>query len=62
MGEPALAAAGLFAVGVIAGRLARRNFVLKGFEIAGYGAAVFALSYAAGRYVPPLFGQHAIGL
>ena len=56
-----LAAVALFCVGAIAGRLAHRNVFAKGLEVALFGAAVFALSYAAGHYVPPLFGIHPVG-
>ena len=56
-----LAAAALFCVGAIAGRLAHRNMFAKGLEVALFGAAVFALSYGVGRYVPPLFGLHPAG-
>ena len=57
----ALAAAALFCVGAIAGRLAHRNLFAKGLEVALFGTAVFALSYAVGHYVPPLFGLHPVG-
>jgi VIT1/CCC1 family predicted Fe2+/Mn2+ transporter len=57
----ALAAIALFAVGAFAAGLAQRNPIRKGLEIAFYGAAVFALSYAAGRFIPPLFGKSSPG-
>jgi VIT1/CCC1 family predicted Fe2+/Mn2+ transporter len=53
----ALAAGALFAVGAFAAGLSQRNPVRKGLEIALYGAGVFVLSYAAGRFIPPLFGR-----
>jgi VIT1/CCC1 family predicted Fe2+/Mn2+ transporter len=56
------AAIALFAVGFVAGRLGGRNPVKKGFEIVAFGAAVFAISYAAGRYLPPLFGKGSISV
>ncbi len=56
------AAVALFAIGFFAGRLGGRAPVVKGLEIVAWGAAVFAISWAAGRYVPPLFGHAAIGV
>ena len=58
----ALAAVILFAIGAFAGRLGGRNPFVKGLEIVAFGAAVFALSWAAGRYIPPLFGHSAVSL
>lgn len=52
-----LAVLGLFAIGAFAARLSGRNPILKGLEIVLFGAAVFAISYLVGRYVPPLFGH-----
>lgn len=57
-----LAAIALFAIGFVAGRLGGRAPALKGLEVVGWGAAVFAISYAAGKYVPPLFGHAAVGV
>lgn len=54
------AAAGLFAVGYLAGRLSQRNPIAKGLEIVFFGCVVFALSYLAGHFIPPLFGHPAI--
>ena len=48
---------GLFAVGYYAGTLSERNPIAKGVEVALYGCAVFAVSYLAGHYIPPLFGH-----
>jgi VIT1/CCC1 family predicted Fe2+/Mn2+ transporter len=56
----ALAAVALFAIGAYSGRLSGRNPLKKGFEIVAYGAAVFLVSYAAGRFIPPLFGHHPL--
>jgi VIT1/CCC1 family predicted Fe2+/Mn2+ transporter len=55
-----LAAAGLFAIGYYSGRLSGRNAFAKGAEIVAYGMGVFLISYAVGRYVPPLFGHTPI--
>jgi VIT1/CCC1 family predicted Fe2+/Mn2+ transporter len=52
----------LFAIGVFAGRLAGRNPPLKGLEIVAFGAAVFAISYLAGHYIPLLFGRAPISI
>jgi vacuolar iron transporter family protein len=52
----------LFAIGAFAGRLAARNPIVKGLEIVAFGTAVFAVSWAAGHFVPPLFGHGSIGL
>jgi len=41
----------------IAGLIGGRGPIAKGFEIAGFGAAVFLVSYAMGRFIPPLFGM-----
>lgn len=53
----ACAVAGLFAVGYYSGTLSARNPFTKGLEIVAYGCGIFALSYAAGHYIPPLFGH-----
>jgi VIT1/CCC1 family predicted Fe2+/Mn2+ transporter len=52
----------LFTIGAFAGKLAGRNPIIKGIEIVAFGAAVFAVSWAAGHFVPPLFGHASIGL
>ena len=43
------------------GRLCRplsgRSPFRKGLEIAAFGCAVFAISYLAGHFIPPLFGH-----
>lgn len=53
----ALASLGLFAIGAFAGRLSNRNPFIKGAELFGYGALVFCVSFAAGRFIPALFGH-----
>lgn len=55
----AFAALGLFAVGYYAGTLSSRNPLLKGLEIVAFGCAIFAISFLAGHYIPPLFGHGA---
>ncbi|MFN2459283.1 MAG: VIT1/CCC1 transporter family protein [Candidatus Velthaea sp.] len=52
-----LAAIALFTIGAFAGRLSNRNMFGKGAELVGVGAVVFIISYAAGRYIPALFGH-----
>lgn len=52
-----LALIGLFGIGVYAGALSARNKWLRGLEIALYGSVVFALSFLAGHFIPPAFGQ-----
>jgi VIT1/CCC1 family predicted Fe2+/Mn2+ transporter len=58
----ALAVATLFGIGYFAGTLSGRRPAAKGLEIVLFGAAVFGISWAAGRYIPPLFGHHAVSL
>jgi VIT1/CCC1 family predicted Fe2+/Mn2+ transporter len=48
---------GLFGVGYYAGTLSERNAIGKGVEVALYGCGVFAISYLAGHFIPPLFGH-----
>jgi VIT1/CCC1 family predicted Fe2+/Mn2+ transporter len=57
-----LAVGALFGIGYYAGTLSGKSPALKGFEIVAYGAAVFAISWAAGHFVPPLFGHHAVSV
>ncbi len=57
-----LAVIGLFSVGAYAARTSNRHPVSKGLEIVGYGCAVFALSYLAGHYIPPLFGHAPVAV
>ena len=51
-----LAVAALFGVGFYAAQNTDRNPFAKGLEIVAFGVLVFVLSYAAGHYIPPLFG------
>ncbi len=53
---------GLFAVGFYAGTLSERNPVGKGLEVALYGCGVFAISYLAGHFIPPLFGHGPVSV
>jgi VIT1/CCC1 family predicted Fe2+/Mn2+ transporter len=57
-----LATVVLFAIGAFAGYLGGRQPLLKGFEIVAYGAAVFAISYLAGHYIPALFGMKPVSV
>ena len=57
-----LAAMGLFAIGAFAARLSGRNPFAKGMEIVLCGAAVFVISYLAGRFIPPLFGHAPVSV
>jgi VIT1/CCC1 family predicted Fe2+/Mn2+ transporter len=58
----AFAVAGLFAVGYYAGTLSDRNPLAKGLEVAIFGCAVFAVSYLAGHFIPPLFGHAPVAV
>jgi VIT1/CCC1 family predicted Fe2+/Mn2+ transporter len=58
----ALAIAALFSIGFMSGRLSGKTPVRKGFEIVAFGAAVFAISWAAGHFIPQLFGHRAISV
>ncbi len=53
---------GLFAVGYYAGTLSERNPIAKGVEVALYGCGVFAISYLAGHFIPPLFGHAPVAV
>jgi VIT1/CCC1 family predicted Fe2+/Mn2+ transporter len=57
-----IAAGALFAIGAFAGNLAGRNPIRKGLEIVAFGTVVFAVSWAAGHYIPPLFGHGSISV
>ncbi|HTU68893.1 MAG TPA: VIT1/CCC1 transporter family protein [Candidatus Baltobacteraceae bacterium] len=57
-----LAVLGLFAVGFYAARNTDRNPVSKGLEIVAFGVLVFVISYAAGHFIPPLFGHAPVSL
>jgi vacuolar iron transporter family protein len=56
------ALASLFGVGYYAASLSERNPIAKGLEIALFGCCVFALSYLAGHFIPPLFGHAPISV
>jgi VIT1/CCC1 family predicted Fe2+/Mn2+ transporter len=56
----ALAAGALFTIGAVAGRLSGRNPFAKGAEVVAFGAAIFAISYFAGQWLPALFGHPPI--
>jgi VIT1/CCC1 family predicted Fe2+/Mn2+ transporter len=53
---------GLFVIGFFAGKLSSKNAYLRGLEIALYGSVVFAISYLAGHFIPPLFGYHPVAV
>ena len=57
-----LAVLGLFAVGAYAARTSNRSPIGKGLEIVAYGCCVFALSYLAGHFIPPLFGHAPVAV
>ncbi|MDP9018460.1 MAG: VIT1/CCC1 transporter family protein [Candidatus Eremiobacteraeota bacterium] len=57
-----LAVLGLFGIGFYSSKDSDRNGWSKGLEIVALGAVVFAISYAAGRYVPPLFGHAPVSV
>ena len=58
----ALAIVGLFVIGYYAARNTDRNPVSKGLEIVAWGVVVFVLSYAAGHFIPPLFGHAPVSV
>jgi len=58
----AFAVIGLFSVGYYAGTLSDRNAFAKGLEVAIFGCAVFAISYLAGHFIPPLFGHAPVAV
>lgn len=58
----ALAVLGLFSVGAYAARNSDRNPIAKGLEIVVFGCGVFALSYLAGHFIPPLFGHAPVAV
>ena len=57
-----LATGVLFGIGFFAGKLSGRNPFGKGLEIVLFAAALFAISYALGHFVPPLFGKSAVSV
>ncbi len=52
-----LAGLALFTIGAFAGRLSNRNIFAKGAELLAYGVVVFCVSFAAGHFIPALFGH-----
>lgn len=52
----------LFGVGYYAGTLGNRNPFQKGLVIALYGCGIFALSYLAAHFIPPLFGHAPVAV
>jgi VIT1/CCC1 family predicted Fe2+/Mn2+ transporter len=58
----ALAVAALFGIGYYAGTLSGRSPVRKGLEIVAFGTVVFLISWAAGHFIPPLFGHGAVNV
>jgi len=57
-----LAALALFGIGFYAARNSDRNPWVKGAEIVALAAVVFGVSYAAGRFIPPLFGHAPVAV
>lgn len=57
-----LALCGLFGIGYYAASLAGRSPFARGLEIMAWGSAVFATSFLAGHFIPPLFGHAPISL
>ena len=51
-----LSLTGLFALGLVKGRLVRKSPILQGLEILGIGAASAALGYALGELLPRVLG------
>ncbi len=58
----ALALVGLFGIGYYAASLAGRSPLMRGLEIAAWGSGVFAVTFLAGRLIPPLFGHAPISV
>jgi len=52
----------LFAIGFYAGRMGGRSPIRKGLEIVAIGSLIFAVSWAAGHFIPPLFGRSAVSV
>lgn len=57
-----LAVFGLFAIGYYAATLSNRNPWRKGVEIVVYGMLVFGISWAAGLFLPALFGHSGVNV
>ena len=51
-----LSLSGLFALGLVKGRLVRKSPILQGLEILGIGASAAALGYALGELLPRVLG------
>ncbi len=62
LGSVGLAMVGLFCVGYFAGTMGSKNPAARGAEVLLYGSIVFAISFTAGRLIPPLFGHAPISL
>jgi vacuolar iron transporter family protein len=62
LGSLLFALIGLFGVGYYAGTLSERSAFGKGIEVALYGCGVFAISYLAGHFIPPLFGHTPVSV
>jgi VIT1/CCC1 family predicted Fe2+/Mn2+ transporter len=58
----AFSVATLFGIGFLAGKLGGRAPLRKGLEIVAVGAVIFGLSWAAGHFIPPLFGRGTISV
>ena len=57
-----LAVVALFGIGAFAASLTKRNPFAKGLEIVAFGALVFGVAWAAGRFIPPLFGHAPVNV
>ena len=57
-----LAVLGLFGIGFYAAKNSDRSPWAKGLEIVALGTVVFAVSYLAGRFIPPLFGHAPVSV
>jgi vacuolar iron transporter family protein len=58
----ALSVVTLFAIGFFAGKLGGREPVRKGLEIVIVGAVIFGVSWAAGHFIPALFGHAPVSV
>jgi vacuolar iron transporter family protein len=58
----AFAIVGLFTVGFYSGTLSEKNPFVKGAEIVAFGCGIFAISYLAGHFIPPLFGHAPVSV
>jgi len=57
-----LAVLALFGIGFFAAGHTNRNPISKGLEIVAFGTLVFAAAWAAGRYIPALFGHNPVSV